>query len=88
MEDLSELAMDITSIVQLIEEPLTLYFQYSESIKTLNDIAERHSYIKVIITSLLQSLYTFQLAWSQIVEWLQRYIPNANGDSEGFLQRV
>lgn len=80
--------MDPATIIQLVEGSLSLALQCGHATKTLSDIAAKYKYAKLTITSMVQSLDTVQLAWSQIGEWSQRYVPETAGDGEVFLERL
>lgn len=80
--------MDPATIIQLVEGSLSLALQCGHATKTLSDIAAKYKYAKLTITSMVQGLDTVQLAWSQIGEWSQRYVPETAGDGELFLERL
>ena len=79
--------MDLVTIVQVVEGSLSLALQCGNATKTLSDIAAKYKYAKLTIVSMVQGLNTIQLAWSQIGEWSQGYVPETAGDRE-FLQRL
>ena len=79
--------MDPVTIVQIVEGSLSLALQCGHATKTLNDIAAKYRYAELTIISMVQGLDTIQLAWNQIGDWSQRYVPKTAGDSE-FLERL
>ncbi len=78
--------MEAVALIQLVEGSLSLALQCGQATKTLSDIAAKFKYAKLTITSMVQGLDTIQLAWSQIGEWSQRYVPETAED--GFLERL
>ncbi|KAF6233742.1 hypothetical protein HO173_007954 [Letharia columbiana] len=80
--------MDPATIIQLVEGSLSLALQCGQATKTLSDIAAKYKYAKLTILSMVQGLDTIQLAWSQIGDWSQKYIPETAGDGEVLLQRL
>ena len=79
--------MDPVTVVQIVEGSLSLALQCGHAAKTLNDIAAKYRYAELTIISMVQGLDTIQLAWNQIGDWSQRYVPKTAGDSE-FLERL
>ena len=79
--------MDPATIIQLIEGSLSLALQCGKATQTLSDIAAKYKFAKLTIISMVQGLDTIQLAWSQIGEWSQGYVPETAGDGD-FLQRL
>lgn len=80
--------MDPATIIQVVEGSLSLALQCGHATKTLCDIAAKYKYAQLTIVSMVQGLDTIQLAWSQIGEWSQRYVPETAGDGDVFLQRL
>ena len=78
--------MDPATIIQIVEGSLSLALQCGHATKTLSDIAVKYKYAKLTIISMVQGLDTIQLAWSQIGEWSQRYVPETAEDD--FLERL
>ena len=79
--------MDPVTIVQIVEGSLSLALQCGHATKTLNDIAAKYRYAELAIISMAQGLDTIQLAWNQIGEWSQSYVPKTVGEGE-FLERL
>lgn len=80
--------MDPATIIQIIEGSLSLALQCGQATKTLSDIAAKYKFASLTISSMVQVLDTIQLAWSQIGEWSQGFVPETAGDGEVFLQRL
>ena len=74
--------MDPASIIQIIEGSLSLALQCGHATKILNDIAGRYRHAELAIISMAQGLDIIQMAWSQIGEWSQNYVPKTSGDGE------
>ena len=79
--------MDPFTIIQIVEGSLSLALQCGHVTKTLSDIAAKYRYAELTIISIVQGLDTIQLAWSQIGEWSQKYVPKTAVDGQ-FLERL
>ena len=80
--------MEPISLIGVVESALGLAFKCGSVAKSINDVVTRYKHVELAILATSQSLYTIQLAWNKIAEWLQGQASEQGLQDDDLLQQL
>ena len=80
--------MEPISIIGVVESALGLAFKCGNVAKSMKDIVARYKHAELAILATSQSLYSIQLPWNKIAEWLQGQASEHGLQDDDLLQQL